>query len=270
MDVPNKPKALNERQVESYHATGLHFPLDVLSRDEAAEYRRRIEAFEDRYGRPLPARQRYKAHLLLTCLDDLVRHPNILDAVEDVLGPDILVWNSTFFIKEAHDPSYVGWHQDIAYWGLEPEESVTAWVALTDSTIENGAMRVIPSTFAAMPQQDTFADHNMLSRGQEIMVHVDKDRAVDVVLRAGQASLHDARLAHGSEPNRSDDRRIGFAIRYVPTHVKQVAREAVAMRSRSDIAVLVRGTDRFGHFQLVDPPRADLTPEAITLHAANT
>ena len=270
MGVLAKPKSLTAQQVENYHAAGLHFPVDVLSTDEAAEYRRKIEAFEGRFGRPLPAKQRYKAHLLLTCLDELVRHPKILDAVEDVLGPNILVWNSTFFTKEAHNPAYVGWHQDIAYWGLDPEESVTAWVAITDSTVENGAMRVIPGTFKMLAQQDTFAENNMLSRGQEIMVQVDKNKAVDVVLRAGQASLHDARLAHGSEPNRSADRRIGFAIRYIPTHVRQVALDGVATRSRSDIAVLVRGADNFHHFKLVDPPRADLTPEAIALHASNT
>jgi len=271
MGAMKATKSLSEAEVARYRETGLHFPVPVLTAAEALEYRRKLEAFERTHvNGPLPAKYRYKLHLLLTCLDDLIRHPNILDAVEDILGPDLLVWNSTFFIKEGRDPSYVGWHQDTTYWGLEPPESVTAWVAFTESTVENGAMRVIPGTFDPLAHVDTYAKHNMLSRGQEIAVTVDQSRAVDAVLKAGEASLHDARLAHGSEPNRSADRRIGFAIRYIPTSVRQLADPRASARSQSGVAVLVRGEDRYGHFTLAPRPLSDMHPDAVALHDRET
>ena len=135
---------------------------------------------------------------------------------------------------------------------------VTAWVALSPSTVESGCMRVIPGTHAGdvIAHVDTFAANNLLSRGQEIAVKVDEARAVDLVLAPGQMSLHDVKLVHGSEPNRSDDRRIGLAIRYIPTHVRQVMAEG-------DSAMLVRGQDRFGHFRLEQGPAYDFAPEAV-------
>lgn len=258
-------------EIEGYRRDGYHFPVTVLSAVEAAAARAAIEAFEAGCdtGR-MSARQRYKLHLVLPWLYDLVRHPRILEAVSGLVGPDVLVWNSTFFIKEACDPSYVGWHQDLAYWGLEPPEVVTAWIAFTDSTIESGAMRVIPGSFEPKAHRDTYAKLNMLSRGQELEVTVDARDAVDMVLTAGEAALFDARLVHGSEPNRSSDRRIGLAIRYIAPHVRQRRDPGVAVRSRSEIAVLGCGEDRFGHYLLAPRPRFDLDPDALALHARNT
>jgi ectoine hydroxylase-related dioxygenase (phytanoyl-CoA dioxygenase family) len=208
---------------------------------------------------------RQKPHLLFTWLDDLIRHPRILDAVEDVIGPDILCWGTSFFTKERRDPSYVSWHQDSTYWGLEPPDIVTAWVAFTDSTAANGAMRVIPGSHKLdqVPHRDTFAADNLLSRGQEIMVDVDERQAVMLELAAGEMSLHHVRLIHGSDPNPSDDRRIGFAIRYIPTYVRQVA-------GSHDSATLVRGEDRYHHFQHERRPDADMSEAALEHHAAVT
>ena len=263
-----RPTALSMAAIDAYRKSGLHFPVSVMDPAEAALCRANLEAFErEQLGGPLPTRYRYKLHLLLPWLYDLVRNGRVLDAVESVLGHDILVWNSTFFIKEARDPSYVGWHQDVAYWGLTPPEAVTAWVAFTDSTVENGAMRMLPGTFDPLPHLDTYAAGNMLSRGQEITGPLAKEEAVDVTLRAGQAALFDARLAHGSAPNASDDRRIGFAIRYIPTHVRQAPATGVANRSRSDVAVLARGRDAYGNFQLAPRPKGATDPEAVALHA---
>lgn len=259
---------LTEAAIIRYRRDGFHFPVPVLSSTEAAAARERIEAFEAGCpGGRMTAGQRYKLHLVLPWLYDLACHPAILDAVESVIGRDILVWNSTFFIKEARDPSFVGWHQDMAYWGLEPPESVTAWVAFTDSTVENGAMRVIPGSFDAQAHRDTYATLNMLSRGQELAVPVDASAAVDMVLRAGEAALFDARLVHGSEPNRSGDRRIGLAIRYIGPHVRQRRDPGVATRSQSEVAVLARGEDRYRHYTLAARPRFDLDPDALALHA---
>ncbi len=217
-------KTLSPDAVAQYRRDGFYFPLRVLSPEEAAEYRARLEAIERERGGPLGGELRHKGHLLFTWLDRLIRHPRILDAVEDLLGPNLLCWSSSFFIKEARDHAFVSWHQDSTYWGLSEPDVVTAWVALSESSIESGAMRMIPGTHTEqVAHRDTFAPENLLSRGQEIMVEVDEARAVDVLLHPGEMSLHHVRMFHGSPPNRSADRRIGYAIRYIPTHVRQVA-----------------------------------------------
>lgn len=257
-------KVLSEAAVRHYRDLGYYTPVPVLSAAEAGDLRRRLEAYEAASGR-LSGRLRHKPHLLFTWLADLVRHPRILDAVEDIIGPDILCWGSSFFIKEARTHNFVSWHQDSTYWGLEPPDVITAWVAFTDSTAANGAMRVIPGTHQMdqVPHRDTFRPDNLLSRGQEIMVDVDEAQAVMMPLRAGEMSLHHVRLIHGSDPNPSDDRRIGFAIRYIPTHVRQVA-------GAHDSATLVRGVDRFGHFVAEEQPDADMSAAAVAHHAAVT
>ena len=257
-------KSLTEADARNYRDLGYCAPVPALARTEANHLRAMLEAFEAS-GSGMQGAVRHKPHLLFTWLNDLIRHPRILDAVEDIIGPDILCWGTSFFIKERRDPSYVSWHQDSTYWGLEPPEIVTAWVAFTDSTAANGAMRVIPATHKLdqVPHQDTFAPQNLLSRGQEIMVDVDERKAVMLELAAGEMSLHHVRLIHGSDPNPSDDRRIGFAIRYIPTHVRQVA-------GSHDSATLVRGEDRHHHFQLEQRPDFDMSPDAIAHHAAIT
>jgi non-haem Fe2+, alpha-ketoglutarate-dependent halogenase len=257
-------KSLSEAAVRQYRELGYYAPIPVFSRADAGELRRRLEAFEAA-GDGMQGPVRHKPHLLFTWLNDLVRHPRILDAVEDIIGPDILCWGTSFFTKEAHNPGYVSWHQDSTYWGLEPPDIITAWVAFTDSTAANGAMRVIPGThlFDQAPHRDTFAADNLLSRGQEIEVDVDERQAAMLELAAGEMSLHHVRLIHGSDPNPSDDRRIGFAIRYIPTYVRQIAGSA-------DSATLVRGEDRHHHFEHEQRPDADMSPAAIAHHAAVT
>jgi len=257
-------KALTETAVQQYRAEGYYAPVRVLSTEEAASLRARLEAFEADAG-PLAGKLRHKSHLLFTWLNELVRHPRILDAVEALIGPDILCWCSSFFIKETRNPGFVSWHQDSTYWGLEPADVVTAWVALSDSNAANGAMRVVPGTHRLdqVPHRDTFRPENLLSRGQEVMVEVDERQAVMLELAAGEMSLHHVRLIHGSDPNPSDMRRIGFAIRYIPTYVRQVA-------GAHDSVTLVRGVDRYGHFEPEQVPDADMSAAAVAYHAAVT
>jgi hypothetical protein len=257
-------QALSEAAVRQYRDQGYIAPVPALTTADAAAIRARLEDYEVGAG-PLAGPLRHKPHLLFTWLNDLIRHPGILDAVEDVIGPDILCWGTSFFIKNARNPGYVSWHQDSTYWGLQPPDIITAWVAISDSTLANGAMRVIPGTHLMdqVAHRDTFAPDNLLSRGQEIMVAVDDRQAVALELRAGEMSLHHVRLIHGSDPNPSDTRRIGFAIRYIPTYVRQVV-------GGRDTASLVRGEDRFHHFEAEQRPAFDLSPEAIAYHAAAT
>jgi non-heme Fe2+,alpha-ketoglutarate-dependent halogenase len=256
---------LTAAQIRQYHEQGYLCPLRVLAAEQAAAYRARLEAAEGANGGPFAGTMKQKPHLLFTWLDELVRHPRVLDAVEGVIGPNILCWASGFFTKEAHDPSYVSWHQDLTYWGLEPAEITTAWIALSPSTPESGCMRVIPGTHKqdVIPHTETFAADNLLSRGQEIQVEVDEAQAADVVLQPGEMSLHHVKLIHGSAANRAADRRIGFAIRYVPTHVRQTA-------GAEDSALLVRGVDAYHHFLPETPPAADLDAAALAHHAAVT
>jgi chlorinating enzyme len=204
---------------------------------------------------------RNKPHLLFTWANELIRHPVILDAVEDILGPNLLVWSSSFFIKDAHDPGYVSWHQDSTYWGLSHPDVVTAWIALSKSVVENGCMRVIPGTHLKdqLPHKDTFAENNLLTRGQEVQVVVNPDEAVDIELQPGEFSLHHVRLVHGSDPNNSEHRRIGYAVRYIPTYVRQT-------EGPRDCATLVRGVDNYHHFDLEPTPKADLDPDAVAYH----
>ena len=254
-------KALTAAAIAQYARDGYYSPIPVLSASEAAAYRGELERVEQDLGGPLRGVYRIKPHLLFTWLADLVRHPGVLDAVEDVLGPDVLCWNASFFTKEPRSPGYVSWHQDATYWGLSEPDVVTAWVAFTDSVPANGNMRVMPGSHRApVAHVDTFHPDNLLSRGQEITVAVDEARAADIVLRAGEMSLHHVLIVHGSGANPSDDRRIGFAIRYIPTRVRQTA-------GPRDSATLVRGTDRFGHFDPEPRPEADLDPAMLAVHA---
>jgi len=181
--------------------------------------------------------------------------------VEDVIGPDILCWNTSFFTKEARSPGFVSWHQDATYWGLSEPDVVTAWVAFTESTSRNGNMRVVPGSHRTpVPHVDTFDPDNLLTRGQEVTVEVDESQAADILLQAGEMSLHHVLIVHGSGANPSDDRRIGFAIRYIPTRVRQTG-------GPRDSATLVRGEDAFGHFEPEPRPDADLDPAMLALHA---
>jgi hypothetical protein len=257
-------KSLSREAVSHYKDHGYYAPVRVLSPTEATAARRKLEAHEQAHG-PLKGPMRHKSHLLFTWLDDLIRHPAILDAVEDVIGPDILCWGSSFFIKEPRDPGFVSWHQDSTYWGLDPADIITAWVALSESSAENGAMRVIPDSqkLEQIPHRDTFADDNLLTRGQEIAVDVDEAKAVMLELQPGEMSLHHVRLIHGSEPNPSGKRRIGFAIRYLPTHVRQIV-------GTHDSATLVRGVDAFHNFDPEGRPDADLSDAALAVHARVT
>ena len=190
-----------------------------------------------------------------------MHHPKIVDAVEDVIGPDILCWTTNFFIKEANSPGFVSWHQDSTYWGLEPDDVITAWVAFTEVDEASGCMKVIPGSHKIdqLPHVDTFHKDNLLSRGQEIAVEVDDDEGGGLACSAGEMSLHHIKLVHGSAANRSDDRRIGFAIRYIPTYVRQI--------KVRDSATLVRGVDRYHHFDHEPRPDADLDEAALAAHA---
>lgn len=254
-------KLLSDAQIASFAQRGIHFPIRALDAAEALERFNELQGLERSEGGRLSARTNRKPHLLLTSLAALVRNSRILDAVEDLIGPNILCWGSDFFIKDPGDGKIVSWHQDSTYWGLSSTDIVTVWVALTPSNPDNGCLRVIPgSHLQQLPHRESYAPNNMLSRGQEVLVDVDESAAVDVVLAPGEASIHNIRLVHGSKVNNGNSRRIGYAIRYVPTQVRQ-------LNEGHDSASLVRGRDDYGHFTLEPTPEADFHPSAVAAHA---
>jgi ectoine hydroxylase-related dioxygenase (phytanoyl-CoA dioxygenase family) len=174
------------------------------------------------------------------------------------------VWSTSFFIKEPRDPGFVSWHQDATYWGLSAPDVCTAWIALSPANKVSGCMKFIPGTHKEqVKHDDTFDKNNLLTRGQEIAVEVDEAKAVYGELKPGEASLHHVLLFHGSAPNQSDDRRIGLAIRYVPTYVRQAV-------GATDSATLVRGVDTFHHFEAEPRPRSELDPVGVAFHKAAT
>ena len=247
---------------QTYERDGFAFPVDVVSASEAQEIRDDLELAElDLAGDPekLMLLRSYPDRLLPS-FDRLIRNTRLIDVVTPILGPDLMVWSSGLFIKEADSSKIVTWHQDLNYWGLDSVSEITAWVALSPSTIESGCMRFVPGshTRQIVPHIDTYDDNNLLSRGQEIAVEVDNSDGVDVILQSGQASLHHGHLFHSSGPNTTVDRRIGSAIRFISTSMKQNSGD------RSLVA-LVSGEDHYKHFTVAGPPRGRLAEEDFDL-----
>lgn len=217
------PKVLSQQQVKQYREQGFLAPIDVMSEDEALDYAHQLQAAEQDYPHQLNAENRNNAHLSFRFLDELVHHPLILDVVEDLIGSDFALWGSVLFIKEPETRHYVSWHQDATYVGLSPHDYVTPWLALTPSNRETGCMSMIAGSHRndIKTHLETFHDDNILTRGQAIQ-DVDESAAVDLILQPGQMSLHHCKVIHGSQPNRSPQRRVGFAMQgYVPAGGRQ-------------------------------------------------
>jgi non-heme Fe2+,alpha-ketoglutarate-dependent halogenase len=247
---------LSPEAVARYRADGFLAPIDVFTEAEAADLRADLEALEAAHG---SAHYRIKPHLVMRVADAIVHSPAVLDAVSAVLGEDLLVWDSAFVIKEAGTESFVSWHQDLTYWGLDDEDGVvTAWVALSPANAETGCMRMIPGSHRAgiAPHEETADAANVLSRGQTALA--DESAAVACPLKPGQMSLHHGWTLHASAPNRGADRRIGLAINYLRPSVRQTLLP-------EDSAMLARGADRYGHFRTEPRPTADFAPEAVAL-----
>lgn len=249
-------------RVNQFRRQGYLFPIRALERGVAASAVGALEGVEQ--ANPSMTRNerdhklfRFKPHLIFTWLDRIAHSPEILDTVEELIGPDILIWSSALFIKESRDPAFLGWHQDSYTYSLDGEDLITAWVALTDATVESGAMRFVPGSHleGLQPHVDTWDKYHLGSRGETVDRAVDERMAVDVVLEAGEMSLHHIHLLHASKPNTSPERRIGYAVRYLPPRMRQ--------RKGRGTAMLARGEDRFGHWDLEPRPQADQDAPAM-------
>ena len=241
--------------VGAFERNGFGGPYYAMSAEDAREYRRKFEAYEAELGRRVTEGDpdtRFKTHLLLPFAADLVRHPRILDAVEALLGPDILCWTSTWFVKDAKTEAQTIWHQDATYFGLRPHLHVTAWLALSEASEEAGCMRFVPGTSRSglMQHIANAAPNSINSAGQRTEADFRTEDAVPVPLSPGQFSIHHTLAVHASGPNRADDRRIGIGISYIPANVRHIGTVRVP-------ATLVRGEDRYGHFDLEPRPEED-------------
>lgn len=238
-----------------YRTNGFVSGLPVFTTDEVARLRSAIEALEAEHaegagGYDLAQFFRVNGHVVIPLLAEAARTPAILDAVEGVLGPNLLAWSVELFIKEPSSNKTVSWHQDITYWGMgETDDEVTAWIALSDVSVKAGCMRFIPGSHKGgiVDHNDTFSEDNLLSRGQEIG-GIDESKAVHGPLKPGEMSLHHGRCFHASGANGSDDRRIGLAIRYVTPEVRDHA-------PGRDWAMPVRGEAPAGGWSCIAGPR---------------
>ncbi|CAM3569736.1 phytanoyl-CoA dioxygenase family protein [Parendozoicomonas haliclonae] len=231
---------LHDALVQQYRERGYLCPLPVFSLEEAAELRGLLEQAESSSGGRLSKIELNKTYLIQEWADRIVHHPAVLDAVESLIGPDILCYMTNLFIKEPGTGNFVSMHQDAAYWGVDADDVVTAWVALSVSDEQSGCMKVIPGTHTRdFRQENTYDKDNLLTRGQTIAEALDDSQSVFMALQPGEMSLHHFRIVHGSEPNRAEDRRIGLAIRYVSAKGKKIG--------QPESALLVRGQS-YGHF----------------------
>ena len=248
------------RLSDSYERDGYQFPIRVISEEAASRYRQRLEASKRSVGGKFTGLMTQKPHLLFTWLAELAREPAVLDLVEQVVGPDILLWSTEFFIKEPGDDRFVPWHVDDTFWHIEPEIQTTVWIALSNIELANGPLRYIPGSHKKPPLPIAIeaSEHNMLNSGQ-VAQGVDESEAVDVVLRPGEAAIHDSRTLHASGRNLGRDSRIGVVARYLPTSVRSTLER--------ESASLVRGVDRYSHWDPEPAPKADLDDDARAIHA---
>jgi len=251
---------LSDTAVEGYRRDGFVFPLRAFPEDQAARYRADLEAVEARHGTSISATdEKYKSHVRYQWANEVARTPAILDAVEQLIGPGILIYTSTFFIKEPRTPAIALWHQDWRFFGLRPHEHVTAWIALSNASSDAGCMRFVPAAgdlreMRHMPRAD---DHSINDANQRVVEPIDESAAVAGELTPGAFSLHHTLCVHSSAPNASDDRRIGLGVSYIPTRVRHIGTVPVS-------AMLVRGEDRYGHFDLEAHPTGDDAADAAS------
>tara|TARA_B100001287_G_scaffold103416_1_gene86941 strand:+ start:530 stop:1357 length:828 start_codon:yes stop_codon:yes gene_type:complete len=241
---------LNSNQLKQYQDEGFVSPINIFSKEKAKQIRNEIELIEKDKPEEIEKSGRYNAHLISPLLDEVTHNSKILDAVESLIGKNILVCGTTLFIKNPYEKGFVSYHQDAKYIGLEPYNWVTAWVAITDSNEKNGCMRMWSGS-----HRDDLKDHdqmfnegNLLTRGQTIN-DVPEKKVKSLILKAGQMSLHHPKVVHGSELNKSDDRRIGFVIQsYIGTNVKQVLGK--------NSVQLARGVDNFNYHKKIGRPKS--------------
>ena len=252
------PKVLTKEQIKQYHEEGFVFPIRIMSKDEALAIATKIENAEKLYPKEMHSENRNNLHLSFSFLDKLVHNKIVVDAMEDILGPDLALWATVMFIKEPSSEHYVSWHQDATYMGMNANRFATPWISLSTSDRNTGCMTMIPGAHLQeiVNHEDTFDNNNILTRGQ-IINNVDESLGVDLILEPGEMSIHSGTVVHASKPNRSNNRRIGFALQsYMPPNIKQVFGK--------NFWTHVRGKKRCDpNGMTLDRPRYDMDPNTV-------
>jgi len=250
---------LSSNQLQEYNDNGYVAPIDILTKDEAFEIKKEIENIENKWPNELKGFGRNYVHMISPTLDKVCHNSKILDAVESLIGMNILICGTTLFIKNPHNKSFVSFHQDAVYIGLEPYNWVTAWLAITDSNEENGCMRMWPGSHKdnIRHHDQKYDEGNLLTRGQTVK-NVPLDKTTPLILKAGQMSLHHPTIVHGSGLNKSNDKRIGFVIQsYIGSNVDQVLGKMYVQQARGD--------DTFKFHQHTKRPENLMDPEDIKI-----
>ena len=261
--------ALSPQQIARWRYDGFLSPFPLLDAAELQYCRDGLARLEKWLGAPVNATEELKwrtmPYLTLPWAAKLASDPRILDVVEDLLGPDILIFTGTFFIKEPRSPTIAAWHQDSTYFGLEPKETLTVWVALSEANEAAGCMDAL--SFRGKPRQLSHVSRvvkNSVNRaGQVITEPLDEGAPVAMPLAAGSFSMHHGLCAHRSGPNTANHRRIGMGFNFIPASVRPVGSIKLA-------AMLVRGVDRYNHFERVEPPHAELDAQSVATHERAT
>ena len=252
-------KVLSQAMVESYHNNGFLFPIKAFSAEEAAVLSTKVEEMEARIGAELQSKFRIKAHLPFPWLCDVVRNTRLLDAVEDVIGPNILCWGASFFSKKAHDSRFISWHNDAFFYPYDPQETLSAWISFNRADLNSGCIEYIPgSHLGPDPKHEFKPEPNNLAPDGRTVIGVDASQAVPAILDPGEVVFHHERVIHGSGPNNSAHSRVGFVIHYIAPHVRNRSAD-------SDTAIFCRGTDPSGYWKPDPEPKQDLDPDCISI-----
>jgi len=254
---------MNKDLLHNFERDGYFFPLNVL--DEQATEKCRdhlLEIMNSQYAPKLGNRgQLNNLHVFSPYINEIIRKPEVLSAVETIIGPNILVWSTSVFLKDAHSSSFVSWHQDLTYWGLSTDHEVSVWIALSEVNKANGCMHFLPGShhLGQLQHEDISNSENLLTRGQKASFKINESATVKVELKPGQASLHHGYLLHGSGSNRTSQPRLGMVITYLATSVCQT-------KSPVDYAMLVKGTDEFQNFKDIPVPTALFDDDSMNFH----
>ena len=252
-------KVLIKQQIEQYHDEGFISPIRVISEAEALLINSQLEEAETQFPEEINAESRNNLHLSFEFLDVLAHNPIVVDAMEDLIGPDIALWATVMFIKEPSSKHYVSWHQDATYMGMNSTDFPTPWIALSPSNLETGCMTMISGSHKQeiRKHEDTFAEHNILTRGQ-VIPEVDESKGVDLILEPGEMSIHNGAIIHGSKPNKSQQRRIGFSLQsYMSPAIEQVVGR--------NIWTHIRGKQRQDRDGLsLDRPKYNMDPVTVS------
>lgn len=244
------PKVLTQDRIDAFHRDGFVSPVRAIAPERARHYRRALEAFEAQYPEDR-IKLDQKAHMICPWMDEMIREPGILDATEDLIGPNILCWGTSLRAKAADGKTFAGWHQDTAYADVKPIVVIVA-LALSPCRAENGCIRGIPGShrWPLLHHKEAFGTNSLLSREQYIDQPFDQSKAVDFALDPGEIALFSNAICHSSNPNFGQDRRIIFLLEMIPTHAYQYfPRESAA---------LVRGRDAFGNFDTDPRPKVEM------------